>query len=225
MHSKKSHAHRGMALFVFMKKYEDGAGSLDNRREICYTEAPREKGDRTMTNTGMNPHKGGRLCRALRILTVAFAVLAPAATIAAAAVSTLLENDWWSEMFLVYLALYTLLGFTSYFALLTVLRELTRRACRRNGEDLRDTPFTVTLRLLLKITALAGLLTVTLIPLILFDLLNGGFAMIHFAIGILEASLYAILGACAVIRRIIRRRRAERQRLEEEKQAWEGYLT
>ena len=170
-----------------------------------------------MTNTGMNPHKGGRLCRALRILTVAFAVLAPAATIAAAAVSTLLENDWWSEMFLVYLALYTLLGFTSYFAVL--------RACRRNGEDLRDTPFTVTLRPILKITALAGLLTVTLIPLILFDLLNGGFAMIHFAIGILEASLYAILGACAVIRRIIRRRRAERQRLEEEKQAWEGYLT
>jgi amino acid permease len=178
-----------------------------------------------MTNTGMNPHKGGSLCRALRILTVAFAILAPAATVAAAAVSTLLENDWWSEIFLLYLALYTLLGFTSYFALLTILRELTRRACRRNGEDLRDTPFTGTLRLLLKITALAGLLTVTLIPLILFDLLNGGFAIIHFAIGILEASLYAILGACAVIRRIIRRRRAERQRLEEEKQAWEGYLT
>ena len=139
--------------------------------------------------------------------------------------STLLENDWWSEMFLVYLALYTLLEFTSYFAVLTVLRELTRRARRRSGEDLRDTPFTVTLRLLLKITALAGLLTVTLIPLILFDLLNGGFAMIHFAIGILEASLYAIFGVYAVIRRIIDRRRAERQRLEEERQAWEGYLT
>jgi hypothetical protein len=72
---------------------------------------------------------------------------------------------------------------------------------------------------------MAGLLTVVFIPLILFDVLNGGFAIIHFAIGILEASLYAILGACAVVRRIIRRRRAERQRLEEEKQAWEGYLT
>ena len=178
-----------------------------------------------MTNTDMNPHKGGRLCRILRILTVAFAILAPAATVAASAVSTLLENDWWSEMFLLYLALYILLGFTSYFALLTILRELTRRARRRSGEDLRDTPFTGTLRLLLKITALAGLLTVTLIPLILFDLLNGGFALIHFAIGILEASLYAIFGVYAVIRRVIDRRRAERQRLEEEKQAWEGYLT
>ena len=72
---------------------------------------------------------------------------------------------------------------------------------------------------------MAGLGTAVCIPLILFDLLNGGFAIIHFAIGMLEASLYAALGIYAAIRRIIRRRRAEVQRLEEERQAWEGYLS
>ena len=71
---------------------------------------------------------------------------------------------------------------------------------------------------------MAGLGTAVFIPLILFDLLNGGFAIIHFAIGMLEASLYGTLGVYDVIRRIIRRRRAEGQRLEEERQAWEGYL-
>ena len=178
-----------------------------------------------MTNTGMNPHKGGRLCRALRILTASFAVFGPVAVITAAVVTTLLEGDWWKGVFLVCLAFYALLLYTSYFSLLTVLGELTRRARRKNGEDTGDTPFTTALHRILGGAAMAGLLTVVFIPLILFDVLNGGFAMIHFAIGILEAFLYAILGACAVIRRIIRRRRAERQRLEEEKQAWEGYLT
>ena len=72
---------------------------------------------------------------------------------------------------------------------------------------------------------MAGLGPAVFIPLILFDLLNGGFAMIHFAIGMLEASLYAVLGVYAAIRRIIRRRRAEVQRLEEEQQVWEGYLS
>jgi hypothetical protein len=178
-----------------------------------------------MTNSHTQQKNGNRLCRTLRVLTTVFAILAPTAAVAAAAVTTLLENDWWSEMFLVYLALYTLLGFTSYFAVLTVLWELTRRARRKNGEVSGDTPFTVTLSRILRGAAVAGLGTVVFIPLIFLDLLNGGFAMIHFAIGILEASLYAAWGIYTVVRRIIQRRRAEQQRLEEEKQAWEGYLT
>jgi len=178
-----------------------------------------------MTNTHASPNQGGKSCRVLRILTASFAVFGPVAVITAAAVTTLLEGDWWKGFFLACLAVYALLLYTSYFSLLTVLWELTRRARRKNGEDTGDTPFTIVLHRILGGAAMAGLLTVVFIPLILFDLLNGGFAIIHFAIGILEASLYAILGACAVIRRIIRRRRAERQRLEEEKQAWEGYLT
>ena len=102
--------------------------------------------------------------------------------------------------------------------------ELTRRARRKYGEDIGDTPFTTVLHRILGGVAMAGLGTAVFIPLILFDLLNGGFAIIHFVIGMLEASLYGTLGVYDVIRRIIRRRRAEGQRLEEEKQAWEGYL-
>jgi hypothetical protein len=70
-----------------------------------------------------------------------------------------------------------------------------------------------------------GLVTVVILPLILFDLLNGGFAVIPFAIGGLMALLYAVVGVYAIIRRIMDRRRAEAQRLEEEKRAWEGYLS
>ena len=178
-----------------------------------------------MTNTHASPHQGGKSCRVLRILTASFAVFGPVAAITAAAVTTLLEGDWWKGFFLACLAFYGLLLYTSYFSLLTVLWELTRRARRKNGEDTGDTPFTTVLHRILGGAAVAGLLTVVFIPLILFDLLNGGFAIIHFAIGMLEASLYAALGVYAAIRRIIRRRRAEVQRLEEERQAWEEYLS
>lgn len=178
-----------------------------------------------MTNTHASPNQGGKACRVLRILTAAFAVFGPVAAITAAAVTTLLEGDWWKGFFLACLAFYGLLLYTSYFSLLTVLWELTRRARRKNGEDTGDTLFTTVLHRILGGAAVAGLGTAVCIPLILFDLLNGGFAIIHFAIGMLEASLYAALGVYAAIRRIIRRRRAERQRLEEERQAWEEYLS
>ena len=177
-----------------------------------------------MSNTYANPNQGGKACRVLRILTASFAVFGPVAAITAAAVTTLLEGDWWKGFFLACLAFYGLLLYTSYFSLLTVLWELTRRARRKYGEDIGDTPFTTVLHRILGGVAMVGLGTVVFIPLILFDLLNGGFAMIHFVIGMLEASLYGTLGVYDVIRRIIRRRRAEGQRLEEEKQAWEGYL-
>ncbi|MBP3666946.1 MAG: hypothetical protein J6K29_07835 [Clostridia bacterium] len=178
-----------------------------------------------MKNSAMHPKNGHKLGFLLRILTMFWAILGPVAVIAAAVVSTVLEGDWWSELFYMYLALYTLLGFTTYFSLLTILWEAARRTGRQAGEDLRDTPFTAVLHRILRITAVAGLVTVAFILLIFFDLLNGGFAMIHFAIGILQVSLYAVCGIHAVIRRITDRRRAEKQRLAEEKQAWEGYLT
>ena len=178
-----------------------------------------------MTHTHASPNQGGKSCRVLRILTASFAVFGPVAVITAAVVTTLLEGDWWKGFFLACLAVYALLLYTSYFSLLTVLWELTRRARRKNGEDLGDTPFTTALHRILGGAAMAGLGTAVFIPLILFDLVNGGFAMIHFAIGILEAVLYAIWGIYAAVRRTTQRRRAERQRLEEERQAWEGYLT
>lgn len=177
-----------------------------------------------MTNTHASPKQGAKSGRLLRILTASFAVFGPVAVVTAAVVTTLLEGDWWKGFFLACLAFYGLLLYTVYFSLLTILWELTRRARRKNGEDPGDTPFATVLHRILGGAAVAGLGTAVCIPLILFDILNGGFAIIHFAIGMLEASLYAVLGVRAVIRHIIRRRRAERQRLEEERQAWEGYL-
>ena len=102
-----------------------------------------------MTNTHASPHQGGKSCRVLRILTAAFAVFGPVAVITAAAVTTLLEGDWWKGFFLACLAFYGLLLYTSYFSLLTVLWELTRRARRKNGEDTGDTPFTTVLHRIL----------------------------------------------------------------------------
>lgn len=177
-----------------------------------------------MKNSAMHPKNRHKLVCLLRILTTSWAILGPVAVITAAVVTTLLEGDWWKGFFLACLAFYGLLLYTSYFSLLTVLWELTRRTRRKYGEDIGDTPFTTVLHRILGGVAMAGLGTAVFIPLILFDLLNGGFAIIHFVIGMLEASLYGTLGVYDVIRRIIRRRRAEGQRLEEERQAWEGYL-
>ena len=68
-----------------------------------------------MKNSAMHPKNGHKLGFLLRILTMFWAILGPVAVIAAAVVSTVLEGDWWSELFYMYLALYTLLGFTTYF--------------------------------------------------------------------------------------------------------------
>ncbi len=164
-------------------------------------------------------------CGFFRLLRVLLAVLGPVAIITAAAVVTIIEGDWWSELFYMYLALFTLLGVTTYLSLLTFLWELTRRAVRRVGVDLRDTPFTRVLHRILLPVAVAGLITAAVIPLILADLINGRFVLIHFGVGGILAVLYGIAGVYAIIRRVTDHRGAERQRLEDEKRAWEGYLT
>ena len=178
-----------------------------------------------MTKDRPMPKERRRLCVFLRVLTAFFAILVPVAIVTVAVVTTLLETDWWSDLFLVYLALYTLLGFTSYFSLLTIFGELTRYARRKSGEILRGTHFMTMLRRILQITAAVGLLTAVFIPLILLDLMDGRFSIIHFAIGIMELALYVVWGIYAVVRRVIQHRRAEQQRLADEKQAWVGYLS
>ena len=173
-----------------------------------------------MTNT---KHKSGKSmsAKALQVVTLAWAILGLAAILLTAAV----WGDWDLNAFYFYLIIVFQFSATVYLSVLAILWELSRRTRRRAGTDLRDTPFTVMLHRLLLITAVAGLLTASFIPLILFDLLNGGFSLIHFAIGIMEAVLYATWGIYTVIRRILECRRTEQHRLEEEKQAWEGYLT
>ncbi len=155
-----------------------------------------------MSITCTNPNKSGKIYRALRALTVIFAVFAPVAMIGTAVALTLIEGDWWFNLFLVYLGAIAMLSLTVSLSLLTLLWELTRRARRKYGEDLRDTSFTSLLHRILSITAVTGLLTAIFLPLVLFDLLNGGFAMIHLAVGIVEVTLYAVLGVYAVIQRI-----------------------
>lgn len=159
-----------------------------------------------MSITCTHPKEGGKICRALRALTVIFAVFVPVAMVGTAVALTLIEGDWWFNLFLLYLGAIAMLSSTVSLSLLTLLWELTRSARRKYGEELRDTPFTRLIHRILSITAVAGLLTVAFLLLILFDLLNGGFAMVHLAVGIVEVILYAVLGVYAVIRRIRQRR-------------------
>lgn len=187
---------------------------------------PAKKGDRIMNeqfhnNVARTTGKG----RSFRRLTILFAILGPITIITAAVVTTIIEGDWWSELFYMYLALYTLLGFTTYFSWLALLWAVTRLARSRSGADLCDTPFMRVLHRILLYVAVAGLVTAVTIPLILVDLIDGRFVLLHFAVGGILLVLYLIVGIHAIFRRIIDHRKAERHRLEDEKQAWEGYLT
>ena len=56
-------------------------------------------------------------------------------------------------------------------------------------------------------------------------IVSGPIVLVHYAFGGVLLLLYAIYGIYILIRRIMNHRREERQRLKEEKQAWEGYLT
>lgn len=168
-----------------------------------------------------NAPKGRTLCKALHTLTVAFAVLGLAVILLLSAVLA----DWDVNAFWFYLVLMIQSFGTVYLSLLTLLWMLTRHARRQNGESLGDKPFDKGLSVTFLAAAIVGLLTVALIPLILADLLHGAFVLIHFACGGLLILLYLVYGIYTAVRRIIHHRRAKRERLAEEKQAWEGYLT
>ena len=176
-----------------------------------------------MTNvrTQPNKEKGRNLCAALRALTVSFSVLGMIAILLVSAVTA----GWDLNAFWFYLVLVLQVSVTLYISLLTLLMELNRYVRRKAGEDLRETRFAKGCHLLFLISAIAGLVTVVVIPLILADLVSGPVVLVHYAFGALLLLLYIIFGVYSFGRRIINRRRAEVQRLEEEKQAWEGYLT
>lgn len=175
----------------------------------------------TDVRTQPNKEKGRNLCTALRTLTVLFSVLGLVAILLVSAVTA----GWDLNAFWFYLVLVEQMLGTVYLSLITLLWELTLHVRRRAGENLCDTPFAKGCHLVFLIAAIAGLVTVVVIPLILADLVSGPVVLVHYAFGGVLLLLYAIFGIYTLVGRIINHRREERQRLEEEKQAWEGYLT
>ncbi|MBE6586055.1 MAG: hypothetical protein E7645_05960 [Ruminococcaceae bacterium] len=174
----------------------------------------------TDVRTQANKEKGRNICTALRTLTVLYSVLGPVAMLLVSAVTA----GWDLNAFWFYLVLVEQMLGTVYLSLVTLLWELTRHVRRRAGEDLRDTPFAKGCHLVFLVAAIAGLVTIVVIPLILADLAGGPVVLIHYAFGGVLLLLYVIFGVYTLVSRTVNHRRAERQRLEEEKQAWEGYL-
>lgn len=180
----------------------------------------------TDVRTQANRGKGQRWARALRILTCFFAILGPSAMIGTAWVMTLVEGDWWFNLFLFFLAAMVMLSFALYISLLTMLWELTRRVRNRTGYPLHDgTTFIKVIHRILTGVAMAGIITFIPFILVFTDLLKGYFAWPHFACGGILLVLYMTLGVYHAITCAKERRQAKKQRLEEEKQAREGYLT
>ena len=175
----------------------------------------------TDLHTRPSNEKGSNRCTALRTLTVLCSIMGLIGILLVSAVTA----GWDLNAFWFYLVLVLQMFSTTYLSLITLLWELTRYVRSRAGEDLHDTPFTKGCHLVFSIAAMAGLVTVVVIPLILADLVSGPIVLVHYAFGGVLLLLYAIYGIYILIRRIMNHRREERQRLEEEKQAWEGYLT
>ncbi len=163
--------------------------------------------------------------RLLRFITAAIGILGPGAMIGAAIVITLMEGDWWFNLFLAFLGAIALISFSLYVSVVTLLWELTRHVRRKAGMEMNDTPVSVVLHRILLPASVAGLVSAVTLPLILLDLINGMFAWIHFACGGALVITLAVSGIYSLIRRIKDHRRAEAERLAQEKQAWESYLS
>ncbi len=179
----------------------------------------------TELHSRQNRKKGQGYVKALRILTCIFAVLGPSAMIGSALVMTLIEGDWWFDLFLFFFAAMVMLSFAMYISLLTLLWELSRHVRSRAGDNLHDdTAFIKVIHRILTGVAMAGIITIIPFVLVFTDLLKGYFAWPHLACGGVLLVLYMTLGVYHAVTCVKEHRRAERQRLEEEKQAWEKYL-
>ena len=141
----------------------------------------------------------------LRHITTIFAILCPIAMICSAIVITLREGDWWLNLFAVNLAGILMIFGTIYLSLLTLMKEATRYIGNKNKRDFSDTPITKWIHRLLIGAAIAGVISFIPIFLILYGVLRGGFAIIHFicsgAISGAIVVLYFTLGINVVIHR------------------------
>ena len=137
----------------------------------------------------------------LRHITTIFAILCPIAMICSAIVITLREGDWWLNLFAVNLAGILMIFGTIYLSLLTLMKEATRYIGNENKRDFSDTPITKWIHRLLIGAAIAGVISFIPIFLILYGVLRGGVAIIHFICGGAIVVLYFTLGINVVIHR------------------------
>lgn len=136
----------------------------------------------------------------LRLVTTFFSIFCPIAMICSAIVITLREGDWWLNLFAAYLAGILMIFGTIYLSLLTLMKEATRYIGNKK-RDFSDTPITKWIHRLLIGAAIAGVISFIPIFLILYGVLSGGFAIIHFICGGAIVVLYFTLGINVVIHR------------------------
>lgn len=136
----------------------------------------------------------------LRLVTTIFSIFCHIAMICSAIVITLREGDWWLNLFAAYLAGILMIFGTIYLSLLTLMKEATRYIGNKK-RDFSDTPITKWIHRLLIGAAIAGVISFIPIFLILYGVLSGGFAIIHFICGGAIVVLYFTLGINVVIHR------------------------
>jgi hypothetical protein len=116
---------------------------------------------------------------------------------------------------------------TIYFSGITILWNLTRLVGYQTGMPMREGRFERVIHVALLVAAAMGL--VFLLQMISLRetmfMVTAIMWLSYLAMGALQILLYASLGVRAILRRIGDRRRAEAERLEEERLAWEGYLS
>jgi hypothetical protein len=176
-----------------------------------------------MTDTQCKPrtYKINGLATFLRVLTLVFAFLGFAVILLTAA----LLGDWDSTAFGFFIVIILEVMGTLYLSVLTFLWELTRRIRRVAGRLSVDKPFGRVLHSFLLWMAVGGSVSFALIPMSFSGSGLGVTILIHYAFGVVLTTLYLVLWVYTLVCRIMDHRRAEAQRLEEERQAWEGYLT
>ena len=149
-----------------------------------------------------NAHsKMAKVYTILRLVTIFFAIFGPMAMMCSAVIITLYEGDWWFNLFLAFFAGIIMIFGTLYLSLLTLISEATRYFKNKIKSDLSDTSVVKWMHRFLMGTSIAGLISYIPFLLIFFDVLNGGFAIIHFICGCAILILYVALGINAVIHR------------------------
>ena len=136
-----------------------------------------------------------------RLITTIFAILGPITMICSAIVITLCEGDWWFNLFAAYLAGILMIAGTLYLSLLALMSEITRHFAHEIKRNFSGTPFTKWIHRLLTGCSIAGVLSYIPFIFILCDVLNGGFAIIHFICGGAIVVLYIALGTNTVVHR------------------------
>ena len=142
----------------------------------------------------MSKAKASKAYIILRIVTIVFAILCPTAMISSAVAITLYEGDWWFNLFAFYLGAILMIVGTLYLSLLALLGEITRYFANKTSVP----PVIKWIHRLLTVFSVAGIISFILFFLILCDLLNGGFAILHFICAVAILLLYLVNGILTI---------------------------